>query len=240
MNGFVQFFTSLRDGRWSFGQIIDYFKELNATVEANAHVASILDRVYGFIASFAGIFPYILLGIFLIEAFFGKKLLGIHKFISGFIIGYGCGVAFVSPLLDKVVSVPAWITGIVIAIVAAVLCKITYVLALIAASGYGVYLLAYSGTSLTFVTQFTEGNFVASLVAGAVAAVLVLMLRRLVEMLGTAFLGAYLSVKAICEITGFLTWSWISVTSGLIIFWIATGLIALLGFIVQWSTRRRY
>ncbi len=240
MNGFVQFFTNLRDGRWSFGQIIDYFKELNATVEANAHVAGILDKAYGFIASFAGIFPYILLGIFLIEAFFGKKLLGFHKFISGFIMGYGCGVAFVAPLLDKVVEIPAWITGIVIAIVAAVLCKITYVLALIVASGYGVYLIAYSGTSLTFVTQFTEGSFVASLVAGAVVAILVLVLRKYVEMIGTAFLGSYLAVSAIMDMTGFMSWSWVSATSGAIIFWVATGLIALLGFIVQWNTRRRY
>lgn len=240
MNGFVQFFVNLRDGRWGFGQIIEYFKSLNATVEANAHIAGILEKAYGFLESIAGFVPYVFLAVYLIECFFGKKLLGVHKFIACFIIGYGCGVTFLAPLLDKVVTIPAWVTGIVIAIVAAVFCKIIHVLALIVASGYGVYILAYSGTALTFVTQFTAGSWIISAIAGVVAVVLVLSFRKFAEIVGTAFAGAYFTVSAICDLTGFLTWSWVSETSGLIIFWIATGLIALLGFIVQWSTRRRY
>ena len=240
MNGLIQFFVNLRDGRWGFGQIIDFFKGLNASVEANAHIAGIMEKAYGVLESIATFAPFVFLAVYLIESFFGKKLLGLHKFIACFIIGYGCGVQFVSPLLDKVVSVPTWATGLVVAIVAAVFCKIIYVLALMAVSGYGVYILAYSGTTLTFATQFTAGNWVVCAVAGAVAIVLVLALRKIVEIVGTAFLGSYLAVSAICDITGFYNMSWITERSALIICWIATGLIALLGFIVQWSTRRRY
>lgn len=240
MNGFVQFFSNLRDARWGFGQIIEYFRGLNGAVKANEHIAGLLEKFYGALEVLGGFLPYVILAVYLIGCFFGKKVLNTCKFISCFIIGYGCGVAFVSPLLDKVVSIPSWISGLVIAIVAAVFFKIIYVLALIAVSGYGVYLLAYSGTALSFVTQFSQGSWIISAIAAVVAVVLVLSLRKFVEMIGTAFAGSYLAVASIGALTGFTNWEWVGPTAGLIVFWIATGLIALLGFIVQWSTRKRY
>ncbi len=240
MNAFLQFFVNLKDAKWGFGRIIEYFKGLNSAVSANEHIAMLIDKVVAAVENISMIFPYIVIAVFLIECLFGKKLLNLQKFLASFIFGYAIGVHYLTPLVHKVFDIKAWIVGLVIGIVAAVLCKIVYILAVMIVSGYGVYVLFYSGTVLTALTSYTAGKWVPSLVVGAVAIVIVLLLLRYIEMLGTAFLGAWVVVKFLNLAISFTDWSWLAGTAGVIVYWVIIGIIALLGLIVQFRTRRRY
>ena len=222
--------------------------DLYNSVLAHAEIASLKELVDGYLAMLS---PALLAGIYLvlslIVAFAGKKLLGVMKFLGFFVVGYCLGVYYLmEPIQSVLPDIPSWAIGVVVGAVAALLCALLYFLVYFVGSAFIIHVILFTGTLLpeSIATTFT-GNFAVSIAVAAGAAVVLLLLRKWVEMLGTAVLGAWLaygSINAIlaatlgygfdgiAEIAPYLTY----------VMWGIIAIIALPGFIIQVKTRRRY
>ena len=224
---------------FGFAEIGKWFSDLYEKATTADVVKGIWEMVEKVFTDFALIASIALIVLSLVQVFFGKKLLGLQKFLAFLAVGFACGVVLVAPLLP---AVPGWIIGAVVGVVAALLCKFLYVIAYIVGVGYSVYLLAYP-LVLNFVGA--EMQMIVAAAAAAVAIVLALLLRKWLEMLGTAALGGYCLALSIDSLLVQLVgggFDRIKLTHEYadIIVLAITGVAALIGFIVQVKTRRRY
>lgn len=223
----LEFFQKVAQAAYSFQDIGDFFKKL--LLEGD--IRTYYEKAIGFIPDY---YIYVLLAFSLLMAFFGKKLLGPQKFIAFLAVGFGAGEVYVAPLLvDILPSLPAWVSGLVIGLIAALLCKFLYWIAVAVAAGYSVFMVLY--TDMFF--ALPEPKQIIAAVAALVAIILVFIFLKFFERLGTAFLGGYLSTVLLMKAVDF---SFIPLDLA-ITKWILVGVIALLGFLVQIATRsRRY
>jgi len=238
MDAIKAFFEKVAAG-FSFDEIGAWFKDLFGKVTAEGgpvetYWSTGLDFIKGLLP-LAWILPAILIALSLVQVFAGKKLLGIQKFVACFVVGYALGAVLLTPVIAELFAIADWIVGLVVGVIAALLCKPIYFLSYVVAAGYGVYALCMSDVLPEAIASFTN-NWIVALVAAVVAIVLVLILRKWIEMLGTAALGAwtlYLSVEALL-----LTFD-LSFDSAYELWWkFGTLAVAgILGFIVQVKTR---
>ena len=230
------FFESVINAEFDFAAIGEWFAGLWASFFASPFYMEIETLVEDLLSSAGIIVTAVLLVLSLIQVFAGKKLLGFQKFVAFLTMGFVCGVVFLAPVVDGALPdvIPAWATGLVVGVIAALLCKPLYFLTYVCAAAYSVYYICYAG----MITEFTQENMIISLVAAVVAVVLVLVLRKWVEMLGTALLGAWCTYLCVDTLLG--GFENMLGDSTEIVMWIAIGVIALIGFIVQVKTRRRY
>ena len=230
----------LINARYDFAKFLAKFKAMfTATVE-EADVAALLDMAKASLASVLDYLPYILLALCVIEVFFGKKLFGIQKFLLMFGLGFIGGVLIVAPIVDKFIVLPTYITGAVVGLVCAILCKLLYWLCYVAVFGYSVYMVCFAAMYLPeVVTQYTKSNLLYSAIAAAVVIIIALLLRKFIEMLATSALGAFGIVTIVIND---LNIDFTAFVPGYedIVKLVAIGVIALIGFIVQVKTRRRY
>ena len=215
-----------------FAKVGDFFNQILA-VDVVANVQGMIDGVLANV-------PYgkalVLIVIGLIIALFGKRLLGVLKFIAAVVIGFGVGTIYLAPLVSFIPQ--AWIVGLVTAVVFALLYKVVYIVGIVALTGYSVYWTCFTAAVLPSVLAFTKGNMLFSAIAAVVAIVIVLVLLKFVEKVYTAVAGAYLIVVQLIKIWDPRSLG-ILVANDLILF-IIMGVIALIGLIVQIKTRKRY
>lgn len=223
----LEFFQKVAQAAYSFQDIGDFFKKM--LLEGD--IRTYYEKAIGFIPDY---YIYVLLAFSVLMAFFGKKLLGPQKFIAFLAVGFGAGEVYVAPLLVNILpSLPAWVSGLVIGLIAALLCKFLYWIAVAVAAGYSVFMVLY--TDMFF--ALPEPKQIIAAVAALVAIILVFIFLKFFERLGTAFLGGYLSTVLLMKAVDF---SFIPLDLA-ITKWILVGVIALLGFLVQIATRsRRY
>ena len=230
--------TNLIDGiknaTYTFGiirekltEVFDYL--LNATP-----AAGLIDTAKETIAGFVPIAAVIIL-LSVIELLFGKRLLGLQKFIFAFASGFAGGVLLLAPFIEGLVpGIPGWISGLAVAAVAALLYKLIYWIAFIFVSGYSVYMVFMSGAYLETITSITKGNMLVSLVIAGIVVLLALAFHKYVEILATAAIGTYGlfdGIKRIFDYTEFL--------SG-VLYYAVFALVVFIGFAVQYKTRKRY
>lgn len=193
----------------------------------------------------------------LIVACNGKKLLNFFKFLICAGAGFWAGLTYLAPVvlpyvvnyLGSAAQYGAYIVGGVVALVAALLCKLLYPLAFAGAIAYG----AYTALLLPEVVALVMAKVPAAavvlqnptyvLVAVAVVFVLALILRGLIEMLGTAVAGGYAFAygleKLIVTILALAGQVYVSVFTPVTVL-LVTGVIALIGFIKQVKNRHRF
>ena len=179
----------------------------------------------------------VLLVLSLIEVFAGKKLFGLQKFIAFFAVGFVAGVCFVAPLVHSFFA-NALIVGLVVGVIAALLYRPIYFLGYVGGIGFVTYYVLYNALVLpAAITVYTKGQLVVSIVAAVVVVVIALLLRKWLETLALAGIGA-------CGI-------WYSISLALTVCQIVlpyqnyimlavVGIFTLVGFVVQVKTRKRY
>ena len=234
--------NSFVDGSVTFGSIGEWFGEIFGAVTAEGSAAAryfeIAKNFLEDVLPFAWIIPAVLALLSLIQVFAGKKLLGLQKFLASFVAGFALGAEYVTPLIsDLGISIEDWIVGLIVGAIAALLCKLVYFLAYVLAAGASTYILCVSGILPEAVSVYTKDMIVA-IVATAVVIVVALLLRKFIEMLGTAALGGWTLVLSIEAIMGVFVAGFSHFEAWL--FYVIMGVAALVGFIVQVATRRRY
>lgn len=198
----------------------------------------LIDMVKAMAGAFIAYLPMVLLALCAIELLFGKKLFGIQKFLGCFLAGYVFGVYFLADIVASFVTIQDYIVGAVLGLICAILCKIFYLIGYVGVFGYLTYMLCFLG-AIPVVGAYTVNNLMFSAAAAVVVVIIALIFRKFIEMLGTAALGAYGIVSIVDKNffdLGTLPLGLQESTLKLA----AIGVIALIGFIVQFKTRKRY
>ena len=239
-DSFGEFFIAVKEGSFGFYQLWEWFVNLYYSVTKAPDIMNIWAAFMKFIDPIYPIVPYILIALCLFVVFFGKKLMPVLKFLACFFFGFIGGLYFIGPPLAAIVTVPAWVSGLVVAVVAAVLYRFIYYIAYAVGTVYCVYTLCYSGFYIGGEPEHTLGKALICLGIAVTAAVLAFVFRRHVERIGTAILGGYLISYIIrCFIYDYKAWEafravpWLAAA-------VITVLIAIPGVIVQYKTRHKY
>ena len=237
MEAFVGFFTNIKDGVFGFETVINAIVNLYYSIAQNSTVRFIWDWLANLLGDHAALICTLLAMFCVSVAFFGQKMMGFLRCVAFFIAGFGLGVELLAPLIPQEIQIPAWVVGLVVAIVAAVLSRFIYYGVYAVVGLYGVYMLSYNGFYIPGF-EVTKGNHIVSMIIAVVIVVLLFIFRRYVEMALTAGLGGWFSTVLIgCFVYDFAAWPifggrwWVAFMSvGLII--------AIPGMIVQVITRK--
>ncbi|MBE6644216.1 MAG: hypothetical protein E7612_02405 [Ruminococcaceae bacterium] len=232
--------TCVKEGRFTFGIIRDWFGSVWSAMVSNSDLSSIWQGLLNAVAPIKAIFFTLLIVCCLCVAFFGRKIMGAVKFSAFLLAGFCTGVHFIAPLLPSQIAIPSWIIGLVIALIAAVLSRFLYVILYFVFFGYGTYSFILYLFLLNPAEAYTDTKAIVCLIVAALITVLAFVFRRFVEMAVTSLLGAWAATGLVVKfIYDFSAWSlfggndWL----GIIIF---ASLISMLSFFVQFITRRRY
>ena len=231
----MEIFNKILAAEYDFNAIGQFFKNLwNGSFTGK--VEALWDKLWGMVSVIHPFVAYILLALALVELLFGKRLLGLQKFLGMFVLGYAATMVYLVPVLADLHGIFAdfgWIVGIVLGIVAILLRKVLYMVIYIVACAYIPYYLVFSGT---LVASFANNPIFAG-AAAAVVVILVLILRKWVEMLGLSALGAYCITAILGGKLGLLD---LIPLDGTIVSLVVFGVLTLIGFIIQIKTRKRY
>lgn len=231
---FGAFFGDLKEARFDFVSISEWISSVYATVVDNT---TLVDIWNGGLTSLSGIAPYVLIFFLigsLVIAFFGKRLSEPIKFLTIFVIAFCLGTCYISPLLDPFIVIPHWIMGLIVGAVAAVLYKFVYVVLILAGIGYSVYMTVYRPDVLT---ALFSGNAALALIITAVVLLLLFTFRKYTEMAGFALFGGWLSAITLRALFDYTVWLG---ENGTVLVWIFTAILATLGTVVQFKTRKKF
>ncbi len=237
---FAEFFTTLKEARFGFGVIRDAVINLYYAITANPDIQPIWNWIMNTVKP---VFSFVILVLILLGisgTFFGQKMMSVFKFAFFFVVGFTLGIHLLAPVIPEVVKIPAWVVGLVVALVAAVLYRFLYYALYAVSIGYSSYILFYYGFFLIKNPVYTTTRaLVCTLLALGVVAV-AFALRKYVEMVGTAAIGAWIiTMLFIWYVYNFTKWpmfagrEWLGVA-------IVTVIIGLCGAFAQFKTRKRY
>ncbi len=234
---FQTIIENVQNGTFNFEGFKSFLKGLTGAFRTWLESLSFWGSIESVVNTIESYDMYILMAFGLVLVLFGKKILPVVKFAGLFLIGFGAGVEYLAPL---VTFIPEWVIGLVIGLVAALLCKIFYYVLVIAGVGSIAYSAFFGGQlGIEAIDGIFKGNTVFSLIPAAVAILLVVLLLKWFEMLATAAYGAWMVAFNLHTVFPYLELDFVAniqeyVFLGLI------ALIALIGFIVQVKTRKRY
>ena len=219
----------------------EWFTGIYESTTTQGAVAGIWEMLTAYCKLIPAVTAIVLLAISLLQVFAGKKLLPLEKFLGAFFVGFIAGAHFIYPIISGFLPVTDFIVGIVVGVVAALICKLVYFLAYILVIGYPVYYLCFSGS---INAMFTKNMMMSAIAAGA-AILLALILRKWVEMLGTAVIGGYcvfisLDMLLVALIKGGFDQIVFTAPYVEIIKIAVLALFGFFGFICQVKHRRRY
>ena len=140
----------------------------------------------------------------------------------------------------SIINVPPWVCGLVLAIITAVIYRFIYFAAYGITFLYCVYVLCDTIFYMRDGESYTTAKFVVCFGIAVGVTLVAFMLRRYIEMAGTAFLGGYLVSYTIrCMIFDYKALDWLQDTP-----WVGAGVITLIiaipAFAVQYKTRKKY
>ena len=237
---FSEFLTCVKEARFTFDVVKDWLVSFFVSVKENPDIAVIWDSLMHWIYSARILIISLLIVLCLGVAFFGKKIIGVIKFAFFFVVGFAVGTHYLAPLLPAEIDIPAWIIGVVLALIAAVLYRFLYIICYTVTVGYSAYVFAYYGFFTNSDAVYSTGRATACLIVALVFLVLALVFRKYVEMVLTAFLGSWSAVLLfryhICKFEKLALFSghfWIAIM-------IPTVILTAVTAVVQIKTRRRY
>lgn len=236
----ANFFSAVKEARYGFGQIWDYLVTFYYTVTENPTVSAIWNAFMGAIApAITIVMILVILGSVSISLF-GQRIIGALKFTFFFIIGFIIGVQLLAPVIPEGVRIPPWIVGLVVALITSVLYRFLYIGLYSVVVGYSVYILCYNGFYLIASPAYSPLRAILCLVVSLVVLGLSFLVKKYIEMIFTAVLGGWFATMVfIWYIYNFTAWPFLVGREWVGIF-IMTALIASLGLLVQFKTRRRY
>ena len=239
MNAFLNFFDSVSKGAFDFKAIGDFFTSRFAEIGASPELAQFWSTIMNLLNPVMAILPFVLMALSAVELLFGKKTLPFQRFLLFTAMGYVVGVVYVSPIINNVLTLPNYVSGVVIAVVAGVLSKYLYFATLGVAAWYTVYFVSFTGF-IGPLAGLTLSNGPIGFIAATVVTVLVFVFRKYIEMIGTSFLGGLFISK--CFAWGIYDYTKIPSLgpNGYILGLVAIGILGIVGSIFQIKHRKRY
>ncbi len=231
---FLEFIECVIEARFGFEYIWQLLVNLYYSVTKNPDISFIWDGLMSAVAPIIKFLPYCIMAFGLFVCLFGKKVGGVLKFALFFLVGFSAGIYYLVPLMPSEIPIAPWVVGLVVGIVAAVAYKFLFVATCSVGVLYSVYRLCYYGFFISGDPVFTTGKALTSLAVAAIVLILVLILFKYVEMLLFSVFGSWVFMTAFTyAVYDIAAASWVAEFVVLIV-------IALIGFLVQVRTRRRY
>ena len=186
--------SELFHGEITFKQIGEMFSAIFNELLGHEYFLDIWTNITSYVKSFVLPAFVILAALSLTLAFFGRRILPFAKFVAFFLLGFTLGVSLIAPLLTSAsFEVMPLIIGLVMGLLLALLSKSLYIVLYILAFAYSSYMIFMGGQLLPEnVVSFTKDNMIISLSVVCVTIVLVVLLRKPIEVVGTSILGGYL------------------------------------------------
>ena len=236
---FLTLVNAVINAEFSIPDIISAITILFTYMFSDPTIVWVNELIRGAIEVVVPYLPFVYIGLGALLALLGKRIFPLPRFLAFLWLGFMLGTYYLSPLVLSVLpEMPAWIIGVVVGVIAAVLSKFLYFIAYAVAVGYPIYVLCFSVFLVEAMTPVGGRYWVALAIALAIV-VVAFLLRKFIEMLGTSRLGGFiiaLSIKMLWDYTtlDFLVGiEWVGVLA-------ITALVGLIGFIVQVKTRERY
>ena len=157
-----------------------------------ASIAPITAEFNTFVANLGDAFNFLLVALCLVVGLFGRRLSGIIRVALLFVIGFVASVYWVAPVIQGFIpSIPSIGVGIAVGIFAAVMSRMIYNFVYIGCIGFDVYNICFGALFFVELTSLTKGNLPVSITVAVIAVVIALLVRKYLEMLFTAGLGAF-------------------------------------------------
>ena len=234
-------FLPIAEATYDFKFIFDFMYEfIFIKIASDANILGLWELFLGLIEPYMVYVPFVLLGLCLLPALLGRRIFSFLRFLAFFGAGFILSVHLLTPFIEPFIpGLPAWVIGVITGLVSAVLSKFLYYIGYALVAGYAVYIIIYKGMILPELMTFATGNMYVSLAFAAGAIILAFLLRKYIEMMGTALLGAW----GIAE-TVRLWWDYpaLDAFAGIefIPVLVATLALGIICFIIQFVTRVRY
>ncbi|MBE6537548.1 MAG: hypothetical protein E7673_06320 [Ruminococcaceae bacterium] len=187
-------------------------------------------------------FPYVALAVGAIFLFYGRRWLGLIKFLTCAGVGFAAGL-IVSPMLEGMLPFlvgKAWIMGALCALMLAVLNKLVFAVIFFGGPAAGAFVVCYFDGIIP-VKLPTVGDIRLCLVAAAIGALLMFMVRKDFERILTSIIGGVLVNYGVRQLYDYLTL--IPEAYAKYATYVDVGVVALLaaiGYAYQYQRRRRY
>ena len=238
---FGDFFNYVKEARFGFAEFGEWVKSLYYSIYYDSNISFIWLAIKNAFIEGSAFLSWVLLFACLSIAFFGHKMIGLLKFVFFFMFGFVLGAHLIAALLPADLAIPPWLVGLIIGLVVSVLYRFSYIALYGMTCCYSVYILCYNGFYINASpAQYTAGKALVSFIIALVVTAIAFVLIKHIEMVGTAILGGWLSTVAIIRtMYDFTHWGifggywWVAVL-------VVTIIISVLGFMVQFKTRKRY
>lgn len=237
---FAEFFNLVKEASFTPSELASAFGEFLNNMHNDPDLFGIWEKIWGAIHVITPAVPFILLALFGVVGLFGKRIWSVLRCILYFLAGFILGTHLLGPLVVGIIpSMPPWVVGLVVAVVAAVLSKILHWVVLAVTVEYIFYYFFCGAHILRFITQYTEKQYILSLVLSAGFVVLMFFFLKYVEMALTSFAGSFGIAMVINHWVGFSSMEAFDGFPYLMVLIIA-GILAVGCMIVQVKTRKRY
>ena len=228
----VNIISDIASGNISVDSLTEWTKSVYAMVSSNSLVLSAWN---GLLASSAFIrtnLSIILLVGALLIAFYGQKLSEYIKFISVYVITFCLSAAYISPSLHILTDLPEWVVPVVIATLCTAFGDIFFKVLSIFFATYPAYFII-----MNLPIPVLGGNIAFAVIAAVASAIAYFVFRRYMSRLGFAVYGGFLAALAIRRFYDYTTFL---PTLGKWLIPAVTIVIAIIGYIHQHKTRRRF
>ena len=237
---FPEFLNCVKEARFTFDVIKQWLVSVFRAIAENPDVQGVWNTFMSLVAPIYTSFIVIAIICCLLSVFFGRKIIVVIKFFVFFVVGFFLSTHFLAPLLPPQIDIPAWIIGLVVALIAAVLSRFLYTLFYLVFFSYGTYAMVFFVLLLNPAEVYTDTKAIVCLVISLVVTILAFVFRKYIEMFATSVLGSWAAVTLFAvNIYDFTSWhmfggnAWVATLA-------ATAILSLLGLTVQVVTRRRY
>ena len=170
----------------------------------------------------------------LLVAFYGQKFAEAIKFITVFVVSFCLAACYVSPPLEILAGIPEWVAPLVVAILCTAFGDYLFKVLAIAAAALPAYVLIMNPF---YPIPFIGGNQAVAVIAGILCLIPAFIFRRYFSRAGYALYGGFLTAFAIRRIYDYTTFL---PTLGKYLPYVVAIAIAIIGYIHQHKTRRRF
>ena len=170
----------------------------------------------------------------LLIAFYGQKFSEAIKFVSVYVVTFCLSACYISPTLQILADLPEWVVPVVVATLCTAFGDILFKVIYLFLATYPAYFLIMNPF---FSLPFVGGNQVVAIAAGAVSFIVCLIFRKYASRLGYAVVGGFLTALAIRRFYDYTTFL---PTLGKWLIPLVTIIVAVIGYIHQHKTRRRF
>ena len=224
----------IASGNVSFESLTGWTDSIYEMVSSNSVVLTAWNNLVSSSPFISANLSIIFLVASLLVAFYGQKFSEVIKFVLVFSVSFCLAACYVSVPLSILAGIPEWVAPLVIAILCTAFGDWLFKLLAIAAAVLPVYVLIMNPF---YPIPVIGGNQVIAVVAAIISLIVCFTYRRYVSRAGYALFGGFLAAQAIREFYDYTTFL---PTLGKWLPYVVAIAIAIIGYIHQHKTRRRF